>query len=92
MSLFQDIFEYFLALASPGGDLPTEITEANDMVLVKCRSQPQRPALTRFPLEVAPSPDLAKAALTYSRCWEVLSRARALFEMLIRRKYSPKIS
>ncbi|KAK4148424.1 hypothetical protein C8A00DRAFT_19739 [Chaetomidium leptoderma] len=87
MSLFQEIFEHLLTLTYPGGHIPKEITEENGMVLMKCDPYPsQRPgqALFRFPHELAPSTDIGRAALTHSRCWEALSRARTLFEMLIR--------
>jgi hypothetical protein len=96
-SLFQDIFEHFLALTFPSGSYLREITEDGGLIVVKygCPSPSQQshgpgPAsgLTRFPLELAPSSDAARGALMHGRCWEATSRARALFEMLIRRKYT----
>jgi hypothetical protein len=93
MALFQDIFEHFLALTCPGtAPRPTEITGKYGNVVVTYQSnfldpQDEGQILSRFPLELASSPDTARAALAHMRSRDILTRARTLFEMLIRRKY-----
>lgn len=100
---FQPIFEHFLALTCPGDFIPSEIAEKDGMVVVKYRdtnnawampgqlSLNQENKLFKFPFKLASSPDIGRAALMHSRCGETLTRARTLFEMLIRRK-CPAIS
>lgn len=95
---FQPIFEHFLALTCPDNFVPSEIAEKHGMVVVKYRdmnnawdmlgqlSGNQQDKLFKFPLKLASSPDIGRAALMHSRCGETLTRARTLFEMLIRRK------
>jgi hypothetical protein len=91
-SVFQGIFEHFLALTFPNHHLPKQITEENGMVVMKFESyRTTSPfknwARIQFPHDLAPSRDAARVALMHSRCGDPLSYARTLFEILIRRKF-----
>ncbi|KAK4095762.1 hypothetical protein N658DRAFT_562874 [Parathielavia hyrcaniae] len=88
-SIFQEIFEHFILITNPINRVIEQIAEKKGMIMVEAVGDPvtppKPPAWSRFPVEIAPSPETGVAAALHSTGNMVFEGAVFLMEMLIRR-------
>jgi hypothetical protein len=97
VTIFGEVFDHFHAVTYQKAFVLTSITEHSGMIVANIETDHEAmnaakegpPKWSTFPADLAPSPETAKAVLMHSKCRSTLGEARALFELLIRRKRVP---